>query len=201
MRGIGHQGVVGLGMREADRHAGLGKQVDDGRAARQQVVAADAGQQPRFVAVAAHALERQVQGELAALFRQQGRQQRPGDIDEMEFFRKREILGQQAQGRVRTGGNGDQRVVVRIAGRRQQRAIDGLPWAVFVQRHVRARAVQEQGVEQGRAHRWFAIGKQAQAGKAGLVKVVVVAAAGELNAEQGAGAIGQAQAGRGVDDR
>jgi hypothetical protein len=200
MRRIGHQCVVGLGMREADRHAGFGKQVDDGRAAQQQVVAAGAGQEPRLMAVAAHALERQVQGELAALLRQQRRQQGPGDIDEMEFFGKREILGQQTQGRVRTGGKWEQRIVVRIAGRRQWRAIDGQPRAVLVQRHVRARAVQEQGVEQGRAHGRFAIGKQAQPGKTRLIQMVVVAAAGELNAEQGAGAGGQAQAGRRVDD-
>jgi hypothetical protein len=65
-----------------------------------------------------------VQGELAALLRQQGGQQGPGDIDEMKFFRKGEILAQQAQRRVGTGGNGDQRVVFRIAGWRQQGAID-----------------------------------------------------------------------------
>ena len=118
----------------------------------------------------------------------------------MEFFRKGEILGQQAQRRVRTGREGDQRIVFFVTGRRQRRAIDSQPRTVFIQRHVRSRAAQEQGVEQGRAHGRFAIGKQAQAGKAGLIQVVVVAAAGELNAEQGAGAVGQAQAGRRVDD-
>ena len=192
--------MVGLRMRKADRHAGLGEQVDDGRAAQQQIVAADAGQEPRLVAVAAHALEGQVQGELAALLRQQGGQPGPVDIDEMEFFGKGEVLGQQAQGRMRTGAKRDQRIVLRVAGRRQRRAIDGQPRAVFVQRHVRPRAAQEQGVEQGRAHGWFTIGKHAQIGEPRLVQMVKVAAAAELDAEQGAGTGGQAQAGRRVQE-
>ena len=192
--------MVGLRMRKADRHAGLGEQVDDGRAAQQQIVAADAGQEPRLVAVAAHALEGQVQGELAALLRQQGGQPGPVDIDEMEFFGKGEVLGQQAQGRMRTGAKRDQRIVLRVAGRRQRHAIDGQPRAVFVQRHVRPRAAQEQGVEQGRAHGWFTIGKHAQIGEPRLVQMVKVAAAAELDAEQGAGTGWQAQAGRRVQE-
>ena len=136
------------------------------------------------------------------LFGQQCRQPRPGDIDKMEFVGKGKILGQQALRRMRTGRTRDQRFARRYnrpAARASPSTASQGPCASSA---TYAPAPRRNSAS-SRAARKDASpsANRRSCCKPGLPQIKMLAGAGKHDAEQGAGAVLQAQAGRRVDDR
>ena len=92
---VGHQHVFVVALVHRQRLAHAREQVDDGRAAELEVVGVDVAQRARGAV--------ELEGDLAAAPAAQTRSQ-VMQVEEMELAREREVLLQEAIGRLRVGG-------------------------------------------------------------------------------------------------
>ncbi|KAG1389839.1 hypothetical protein G6F59_015409 [Rhizopus arrhizus] len=135
-------------MRHADGVGALREQVHHRRAAQPQIVHRRRLQQARGIGIGAQPADRQMQRELPRRT-QIGAQRGQVDIDEIEFFGKDEVFGQQPISRMRAGRKIDQGIVLGKTDLRQRNRGQAVP-SPRLQLDICRRRAQEQRIAQRR---------------------------------------------------